>query len=164
MPSEPLSMCSVCGRPECQRDRRAWDEDIYDCEHAARLTAESRLAEALEALRATSCANRTREVGNPEDECNDERGYCARCRVLVGTPPGPAPAACLLPADKEASRLGDAFVRENSKGTRRPIVSRDAVLEEVKRAIEAIGGRFAFDGHAETALEAVRLLKTKEPA
>jgi hypothetical protein len=87
MPSEPLSMCSVCGRPECQRDRRAWDEDIYDCEHAARLTAESRLAEALEALRATSCARFPSYCSS-----GDMRMGCARCRVLAGTPPVPAPA------------------------------------------------------------------------
>jgi hypothetical protein len=100
MPSESLSVCSVCGRPIPPKDYNGTGEGVClvtdgrRCREAAitaRLTAERRLAEALEALREVPCANRTREVGNPDDECNDERGYCARCRVLTGTPPVPAP-------------------------------------------------------------------------
>jgi hypothetical protein len=158
MPSEPLSMCSVCGRPIPPKDYNGLDEGVClvtdgrrcrESAVAARLTAESRLAEALEALRRVGCLRYTSEFPapcKPEDE-----DTCSRCRGLwAGTPPGPAPS------------------QSGSNGFQRAApVSRDAVLEDAMRAIEAeaAGWRDSRILNAMSlAIEAVRLLKTKEPA
>jgi hypothetical protein len=152
MPSESLSVCSVCGRPIPPKDYNGTGEGVClvtdgrRCREAAitaRLTAERRLAEALEALREVPCANRTREVGNPDDECNDERGYCARCRVLTGTPPVPAPVNHSAIPNSSAAPVADIVLEGEDAAAfaelhRNPPAPTPGLVRAMRRHAEAV--------------------------
>jgi hypothetical protein len=106
MPSEPLSMCSVCGRPpgtcarfnfnvtSCRERESRWCNACLggsdrcwrgaECERIGRERAESRLAEALEALRKVGCLGKRSGMACPTPWGEP----CVVCRVLAGTPPG----------------------------------------------------------------------------
>jgi hypothetical protein len=165
------NLCPVCRRPPLRgADFEAdgflaanhCDADSYDraageeCEHVGRMHAEAErdaaLDAALDALRRVGCLRYTSEFPapcKPEDE-----DTCSRCRGLwAGTPPVPTPVAYQSGSN-------------GFQGAPAP-VSRDAVLEEAVRAIEAeaSGWRDSRILNAMSlAIEAVRLLKTKEPA
>jgi hypothetical protein len=193
MPSEPLSMCSVCGRPPASKALRLSYEArggavpgicyrealvIAECERIGRERAESRLAEALEALHEVGCIDRALSYNaKPRltrcPEALEPADWCSVCRVLAGTPPGPAPATsqsgsnrfqsapALVSRDavlEEAAREADACARER----RAQIESLPAYAPpEREAAYHSLRGK---EGEALRIAERVRLLKSKEPA